>query len=307
MNERAHVLFVDDEERIVRLLKVMFREHYDVFTALSGEEALALLERERIDVLVCDQRMPGMLGHELLAKVRIFSPHTVRLLLTGYSDLVAIIDAINQGEVYRFLNKPWNQDELRSVVAEAAELAAANRMHAEDAVSELAEATPPLSSAAALLAWDGVAVDRMEMMEMFTQDFHVVGASSSDEALGVLQQYNVGVVVVSPQGSNEDETVGVLTMLNNHYPLIAVVMVSEAADSKMLIKLINQAKIYRFAMKPISPNLFRLAVSAAMKEHHRRLADPRLVAKAKSVASQTPSGEFAPMLMQRLARFNDTW
>jgi len=307
MDERTRVLFVDDEERIVRLLRVMFRERYDVSTALSGEEALALMEHQRVDVLVCDQRMPGMLGHELLAKVRVISPHTVRLLLTGYSDLVAIVDAINEGEVYRFLNKPWNQDELRSVVAEAAEIAAANRLREHDAASESADAAPPLSSAASLLAWDGVATDRLEMMEMFTQDFHVIGASSSDEAFGVLQQYNVGVVVVSPQGVSEEETINVLTMLNENYPLTAVVMVSEAADSKMLIKLINQARIYRFAMKPISPNLFRLAVSAAMKEHHRRLADPRIVAKAKSVASQTSSGEFAPMLMQSLARFNDIW
>jgi response regulator RpfG family c-di-GMP phosphodiesterase len=306
MEERTHVLFVDDEERIVRLLRVMFRERYEVFTALGGEEALTLMQTQRIDVLVCDQRMPGMLGHELLAKVRVISPHTVRLLLTGYSDLVAIIGAINEGEVYRFLNKPWNQDELRAVVAEAAELAHANRLQANQAAADLSEASPPLASAAGMLAWDGVANDRLEVMEMFTQDFHVIGAATAEEALSVLQQHHVGVVVVNPHG-NEEDAVDLLTMLSDAYPLVALVVVSEAADSRLLIKLINQAKIYRFAMKPISPNLFRLAVSAAMKEHHRRLADPRLVAKAKSVAASQPNGEFGPVLMKSLARFNDIW
>lgn len=306
MEKRAKVLFVDDEERIVRLLRVIFREKYEVFTALSGQEALEMMERQSVDVVVSDQRMPGMLGHELLSNVRKISPHTVRVLLTGYSDLVAIIGAINEGEVYRFLNKPWNQDELRTVVQECAELALEN-LSAKGGVPPVEEvAPPPLATAAKLLALDGVASDRHEVMEMFTQDYAVIGASTTDEALSVLAQHNVGVVVASPQ-ANEEDTIKLLTTLKENYPFTAVVLVSETADSKMLVKLINQAEIYRFAMKPMSPNLFRLAISAAMKEHHRRLADPRLITRAKAAATTHPPGEFADTVIKNLSRFNDIW
>lgn len=106
MEQRARVLFVDDEERIVKLLHMIFRQKYEVLTASDGQKALELVKNQKIDVVVSDQRMPRMQGHELLAEVKKVSPHTVRVLLTGYTDLVSIIGAINEGEVYRFLNKP---------------------------------------------------------------------------------------------------------------------------------------------------------------------------------------------------------
>ncbi|HKJ73854.1 MAG TPA: response regulator, partial [Alphaproteobacteria bacterium] len=88
---KATVLFVDDEERILRSLKMLFRGRYDVLTASSGEEALALVRTRHVHVIVSDQRMPGMLGAALLAQVKVASPTTMRLLLTGYSDLTATI------------------------------------------------------------------------------------------------------------------------------------------------------------------------------------------------------------------------
>src|SRR5688572_28960879 len=101
MQRKANILFVDDEERIVKLLNMMFRSKYNVFTATSGKEAIEICKTNRIDVIVSDQRMPEMTGIQLLAEIRQMSPNTVRLLLTGYSDLVAIIGAVNEGEVYR--------------------------------------------------------------------------------------------------------------------------------------------------------------------------------------------------------------
>jgi len=313
VDERVKILFVDDEERIVRLLKVIFRDKYDVYTALSGSEAIELLKATPVDIVVSDQRMPGMLGHELLSHVREMMPRTVRVLLTGYSDLVAIIGAINEGEVYRFLNKPWKQDELRMVVQECAEFAISNRQAWSEKVEELASETdgqdqsqtPPLATATKLLALEGIDNQRYELMEMFTQDFNVIGATTASEAMVILAQHNVGVVVAR-QLATEEETVEVLTSLKENYPLVPVVLVSEAPDSKLLVKLINQAEIYRFAMKPMSPNLFRLAISAAMKEHHRRLADPRMMARAKAVADARP-GEFADSVIKNLSRFSDVW
>jgi DNA-binding NtrC family response regulator len=115
------VLFVDDEERIVNLLRMVFRSDYEVLTACSGQQALDLLDRHRVAVLVSDQRMPGMLGVQLLSEARKRSPATMRILLTGYSDLAAIVGSVNEGEVFRFVNKPWNHDEIKAIVREAAD------------------------------------------------------------------------------------------------------------------------------------------------------------------------------------------
>jgi len=97
MQRKPSILFVDDEIRIVRVMSMTFRENYRVFTAISGVEALEVLEKERIDIIVSDQRMPGMTGIALLACVRERWPRTMRLLVTGYADLVAIIGAVNEG------------------------------------------------------------------------------------------------------------------------------------------------------------------------------------------------------------------
>lgn len=109
---KAKILFVDDEERVVNLLKMMFRSTHEVFTATSGKAALEIIETHSIQVIVSDQRMPGMLGTELLSTVRKVSPNTMRILLTGYSDLAAIVGSVNDGEIFRFVNKPWNNEEI---------------------------------------------------------------------------------------------------------------------------------------------------------------------------------------------------
>jgi putative nucleotidyltransferase with HDIG domain len=114
------VLFVDDEVNILKALVRLFRaEPVRVFTASSAQEALALLGSEPIQVVVSDQRMPGTTGVHLLAQVRERCPDVVRILLTGYTEIAVAIEAINHGEIFRLLTKPWNDDELRATVRQA--------------------------------------------------------------------------------------------------------------------------------------------------------------------------------------------
>ncbi|HHO75399.1 MAG TPA: response regulator, partial [Deltaproteobacteria bacterium] len=115
------ILFVDDEENILRSLKRMFlSEDFEVYTASSGLGGLKILqEYDGIGLIVSDQRMPGMTGVEFLAKARQIRPECLRILLTGYSDINAVADAINQGGAYRYITKPWNDEELIRVVKEA--------------------------------------------------------------------------------------------------------------------------------------------------------------------------------------------
>lgn len=115
------IMIVDDEPANLRTLERLFRSDYQVVTALSGAEALALLDQHDVALLISDQRMPAMTGIELMIKTVAIRPQMVKILLTGYTDVGALIEALNSGLVYRYLTKPWNNDDLRLTVSRALE------------------------------------------------------------------------------------------------------------------------------------------------------------------------------------------
>lgn len=122
------ILCVDDEPNIVAALKRMFRGcGYQVSTAHSGAEALELMEREPADLVFSDMRMPGMSGAQLLEQIRLRWPHATRVLLTGYADMGSTIAAINSGEVYRYITKPWDDNEVLATVRQVFERHALQR------------------------------------------------------------------------------------------------------------------------------------------------------------------------------------
>ena len=114
------LLLVDDEPNVLAsLIRVLRRENYHILTAESGQAALQLLAENQVAVILCDQRMPGMNGTEFLAHVRVMHPRAVRMVLSGYTGLDSLTGAINRGEIYRFLTKPWEERELLEVIREA--------------------------------------------------------------------------------------------------------------------------------------------------------------------------------------------
>jgi two-component system NtrC family sensor kinase len=120
--EAAIVLYVDDDRANLLAFRAIAEPHYRVLTARSGEEALKVLEQQRdIAVLITDQRMPGLSGIDLCERARLSHPDVVRMLVTAYSDLSAAVAAINRGYVSRYLNKPWNADELLATLRDAVE------------------------------------------------------------------------------------------------------------------------------------------------------------------------------------------
>jgi len=118
----ATLLCVDDEPNILSALRRTFHpDHYRILTAASGAEGLHLLNSETVDLIISDMRMPEMNGAQFLTRVREAWPDTVRILLTGYADIGSTIEAINQGEIYRYIPKPWDDQEVRLVVRHALE------------------------------------------------------------------------------------------------------------------------------------------------------------------------------------------
>lgn len=114
------ILLVDDEESILSSLRRLLRpDGYRILVANGGAVGLELLEKNDVDIILSDQRMPGMTGVEFLRQVKLSYPHTVRMVLSGYTELQSITDAINEGAVYKFLTKPWEDGLLRANIEEA--------------------------------------------------------------------------------------------------------------------------------------------------------------------------------------------
>lgn len=110
------ILLVDDETNIISALKrTLRRDGYTILTANSGEEGLALLAKHEVGVIISDQRMPHMTGVEFLRKVKMLYPKTLRIVLSGYTELESVTSAINEGAIYKFLIKPWNDDLLDNI------------------------------------------------------------------------------------------------------------------------------------------------------------------------------------------------
>lgn len=115
------VLYVDDEEDNLTVFKSTFRREFTIHLAKSGAEGIEILKNNEIQVIITDQRMPEMTGIQFLESVNPVYPDCIRMILTGFSDVEAIIKAINNGKVYRYITKPWNKDELRQTMNDAFE------------------------------------------------------------------------------------------------------------------------------------------------------------------------------------------
>jgi response regulator RpfG family c-di-GMP phosphodiesterase len=294
MSAKARVLFVDDEERIVNLLKIMFRMNYEVFTATNGNDALNIIAQQHIHVIVSDQRMPEMMGIDLLTKVRERSPDTMRILLTGYSDLSAIVGSVNDGEVFRFINKPWDQEEIKSILHDAVQIALvtdSKTVRTPSRVAATVVGAAPLRREVLLL--DDNAMDRHWASKMLEADYRVHEAASIPDALKILAQHDISVMVseVSVGGQATD---AFLNVLKRQYPVVTTVMLTDSADADHVIKLINQAQISRFSTKPIKAGSFTLSVKAAMMQHERFREDPTRMVRHK--VGQSKEAEQSPMV-----------
>jgi DNA-binding NtrC family response regulator len=119
--KKYSILYIDDEESNLRIFKNTFRRDFNIFTANSAQNALEMLKEVNVDVLITDQRMPGMSGTELLKEVKKCCPDIPpnRLMISGYSAPGDIEDAFNKYDLYRFIPKPWKEEELKTIIINA--------------------------------------------------------------------------------------------------------------------------------------------------------------------------------------------
>jgi serine/threonine-protein kinase len=293
---KTRILFVDDEERILTALKNVFRGKYHVLTAANGQEALDFMRKFKIPVIVSDQRMPGMLGVDLLRRSREISPDSVRILLTGYSDLASIVGSINDGEVYRFISKPWDNLELTQVIAEAA--AIGNRMLER----QRTKLTPPAQLDGAVLVLD----DRREVFGALTSmagdQVKLLHARSIQEALTFLERGEVAILIADIDIEAENYLV-FFNQLKSNYPQILVLVTTSASDSELVIHLINEAQIYRFLNKPVNLSLLQQYLHSAIARYAEYKTSPELLERHRVAESQVKDASFGQMLRDRLKSF----
>ena len=120
--EKISVLYVDDEENNLNSFKAAFRREWEIFLAISPEEGRKVLAENKIEVVITDQRMPLETGVQFLESIIPTYPEPMRILLTGYADIQAVIDAVNKGQIYHYVSKPWDENQLRSLIFNAAEI-----------------------------------------------------------------------------------------------------------------------------------------------------------------------------------------
>lgn len=290
---RANVLFVDDEMRILTALHALFRQQYRVLTADDPAQALDMVKRIPVQVVVSDQRMPGMQGVELLRQIREVSPRSVRILLTGYSDLASIVGCINDGEVWRFINKPWDAQEMQRVIAEAVAIASVQpevpawRVPAEARFDE------------SILCLDPADEITSHAVRAFG-DRHWVGrARDTEEAMRLLQEREVAVLVADldadPAGLK-----AFLHALKITYPQILTVALTSVMDAMMLIDMINEVQVHRFLGRPLNPVQLQEHVTAALNRYHAYKSTPDLLRTVKVEPEMRQELPVTRTLLQRL-------
>jgi DNA-binding NtrC family response regulator len=273
------VVFVDDEERILRSLRMLFRGRCEVLATTSGNEAIAWVRQKRVHVVVSDQRMPEVSGVAVLRAVARHSPATMRILLTGYADLDAVTASVNDGEIFRFVEKPWDAQHLLGIVDQAAQIALKD-FAAPARPAALASADV---AAARILVLDEDGAVAGQVRELLPHAIMVRHASSIESALEILAEEDIAVVVAQLTSANGD-VAAALKELKRIRPALLAVVISPLRDSRVVIGLINEGQIFRFLLQPPVKELLRRGLIAALERHaelraaaqlqHRHIVEP---------------------------------
>jgi len=270
--KKATVLFVDDDPRLLNAVRSIFKLEYNAIAVESGAAALEVCAKIPVHVLVSDQRMPNMTGVELLRKAREASPNTVRILLTGYTDLASLVGSINSGEIFRFVKKPWDNDEIKKAVADAAKIAL--ELGATPAVAPQSPRT-----AGSLLVIDPSEALAKGLERLLAGNAVVRQVKTAQEAAKVLGQHEIAAIVAD-MGAGMDGLVALFRELKAKRPEVLSILLTDQPDSELAIELINKAHIFRFLPKPVSAKELRTQVAEALRRYAAFKAVPTLGATA---------------------------
>jgi serine/threonine-protein kinase len=292
MYKKATVLFVDDEERILRSLMSLFKGRYRVLATTDPREALEIVAREQVHVIVSDQRMPVMRGCDLLRQVKEISPRTLRLLLTGYSEMDAIISSVNEGEIFRYIAKPWTAVDITNTLDKAVSIAQGLRQIG-DGLSQPDSQADPASLRLGVLVIDEDEQTFHAVRESLGDEHEVRWGTTLQQAFDLLGAHETAIVVSEVLLGQEDLT-GPLKLLKQKQPDVITLVLTSFQDTSTMIGLINQGQVYRFLPKPVRKGLLGMSLRSAIKHHAALKSQPALRQRHAVESAARPDGAATP-------------
>lgn len=280
---RPRILCVDDEPGVLRSLHALLRDRFEMWSATHAGEGLALVRQIGFDVVISDQRMPGMPGTEFLQQVKTLSPHAMRLLLTGHAEFTDVLGSVNDSEVFRFIHKPWDNRHLIEMVTYAATVARAVPLRPSavpaEAVCAAAGTGPRFGSdTETVLLMDDDPAAEQRLRTVLGRDMLLLWARSPREAVGLVQRHRVAVIVADTQAGHR-ATLDLVRAAKRSSPNTVAVIHAAECDGPTMGRLINEGQIFRFIAKPAGPAHLGRALQAALNKHHQLMAQPASVAR----------------------------
>ena len=302
--QKPKIAFIDDEPRILRSLKMHFRQSHDVFVTTDATELMKYVSEHDVQVVISDQRMPDKQGTEVLRDIKAASPNTIRILLTGYADLNAVIDSVNDGEIYRYITKPWQNDELKKIVNKATDIAQQTKDITQSMKqSEESQSFMTAGSKRNILVLDDDERVYQEIKNQFKSTYTVSWASNLEQAAKLLQKKKFGVTITDAT-LNEENITPIVYALKNIQPDLMVLMLTEFKDAHMVIDLINKGQVYRCLPRPTNFSIMSISLDRAF-EHHEKLVQQPILATRHHV-EEVPEAEtlnFSERLKGFFAKF----
>ncbi|MCK5717857.1 MAG: response regulator [Thiomargarita sp.] len=272
MTERS-ILFVDDEEKIISVLKHMFENKYTVFTANNGPDALTLIHKHAIDIIVSDQRMPEMQGVDLLKQVKESSPKTICILLSSYADIDVFMNSVNTGDIFRFVEKPWNTNRFQKTITAA-----------KIQITQDPDIVKYQNLGLLVLSEDQEVYTTIH--QLFGYKLNVYYVKDLQEAIAFLEERHELAVFITDTMAEEEDTLLFFDILKTTYPSLVSVALTTKADAHTIVRFINEGKIFRYLPKPVETELLEFDINAALKHYAEVKQEPLLLESEYDLAIQ---------------------
>lgn len=305
--DKPFLVIIDDEPAILSTLTRVLNASFEVLSTTDAEQVLEWVKKRDVHVVLSDQRMPGITGVELLKKVSRLSPSTMRVLLTGYADMAAVIDSINESEIFRYISKPWTNQDLENTLLEASEIS----MGLFDERGDLNKKLEVVRHKELILYWQNYSVDLnqaclLDTLEGITRSrFRIDKSVNSTDVIEHLESDDYTVLVVSLSQTDDTETYAFLGALRSNYPLLMIIAIAPDADLHQAVTLINHCQVYRYHSQPVKPAVLRLSLLSAV-DYRRKLEVSTVLQSRHQVDEIKLEGE-KPSWYTRLRRSILPW
>ncbi len=300
------ILLIDDEPLLLSSLERLLEDDFLVLKTTQQVRAIELAQKYQPVVVISDQRMPGMLGHQLLERVKQVSPKTMRILLTGYADLEATIGSMNYSEVFRYISKPWKADKLLETVHLAVNIYA---QIAE--IERAAQDNSPKKSAPPKILVVSSNLDELDGVSQWLTEYPIQTVSSAGRAILHLQETEIAVLILlSISDSERISEVEFLSLVRRICPETVPIFLSNGTDKDTALKLINESSTFRYLSKTIKGEDLKAVLQQAVAQHEWLKEQPfknrhRIEEELADLRDHAPTPKTLNELIENLRKRND--